>query len=91
MTFAGLILLFTVLSYMAAEKEYLWATGQVEAKEKGKLASLICKIKNGKKADVEESVDEDNNEEINVEYDEIAEVEAEENPENVDENNGEVE
>ena len=95
MTFAGLILLFTVLSYMAAEKERLWATGQVEAKEKGRLASLICKIKNGKKANVEESVDEDNseeiNEEINVEYDEIAEVEAEESPENVDENNEEVE
>ena len=95
MTFAGLILLFTVLSYMASEKEYLWATGQVEAKEKGRLASLICKIKNGKKADVEESVDEDNseeiNEEINVEYDEIAEVEAEESLGNVDENNEEVE
>ena len=95
MTFAGLILLFTVLSYMASEKEYLWATGQVEAKEKGKLASLIYKIKNGKKADVEESVDEDNseeiNEEINVEYDEIAEVEAEESLGNVDENNEEVE
>ena len=67
MTFAALILLFTVLSYMASEKEYLWATGQVEAKEKGRLASLICKIKNGKKADVEESVDEDNSEEINEE------------------------
>ena len=79
MTFAGLILLFTVLSYMALEKEYLWATGQVEAKEAGKIARLISKIKNGKKAEVAEVAD-------------IAIIdEGEESPENVDENNGEVE
>ena len=79
MTFAALILLFTVLSYMASEKEYLWATGQVETKEPGKIAHLINKIKKGKKAEV-------------AEVEDIVIIdEGEESPENVDENNGEVE
>ena len=82
MTFAALILLFTVLSYMASEREYLWATGQVEAKEPGKIARLINKIKKGKKAEVAEV----------AEVEDIAIIdEGEESPENVDENNGEVE
>ena len=58
MTFAGLIILFTMLSYMAAEKEYLWATGQVEPKKAGKLAELMKKFKKNDEVISDESTEE---------------------------------
>jgi hypothetical protein len=98
MMFAGIIIFFTMMSYIAAEKEMLWATGQVAPKQAGILARLFKKNKK------EENVNEEMVEEVpevveenNVEEDateiatEIEDVEAVECPEEVDENNGEVE
>ena len=36
MTFAGLIIFFTIMSYIAAEREMLWATGQIQPKKSKK-------------------------------------------------------
>ena len=76
--FAAVIIFFTIMSYMAAEKEMLWATGQMtaEPKKECKLARLFRKNKS-------EDVAEENSEDL-------ADAEAEESPEKVDENNGEV-
>ena len=73
--FAAVIIFFTIMSYMAAEKEILWATGQMtaEPKKECKLARLFKKNKN------EESIE-------NIE----AEEGADESPAEADENNGEV-
>ena len=73
--FAAVIIFFTIMSYMAAEKEMLWATGQMtaEPKKECKLARLFKKNKNA------ESIE-------NIE----AEEGADESPTEADENNGEV-
>ena len=73
--FAAVILLFTILCYMASEKEMLWATGQMtaEPKKECKLARLFKKNKNA------ESIE-------NIE----AEEGADESPAEAEENNGEV-
>ena len=73
--FAAVIIFFTIMSYMAAEKEMLWATGQMtaEPKKECKLARLFKKNKN------EESIE-------NIE----AEEGADESPAEAEENNGEV-
>ena len=52
MTFAAFILFFTMMSYIAADREILWATGKIDP-SKGK------KAKKGKKAD---KADENNKE-----------------------------
>lgn len=78
MTFAGLIIFFTLMSYMAAEKELLWATGQIEPK-----------AKKSKKEDEEAPIDEVNEENVE-ELEQLEEVEEQEQVEQVEENNGEV-
>ena len=43
MTFAGLALFFTMMSYIAADREVLWATGQIDPnKKKGKKAGNVA-------------------------------------------------
>lgn len=107
MTFAAIIIFFTIMSYIASEKEYLWATGQVEPKKVGKLAGLLKKFKKNDEAVAEEestneAVAEESAEEFVAEeaidqateeiiQEESTEVGADESPVEVDENNGEVE
>ena len=45
MTFAGLALFFTMMSYIAADREILWATGQIDPnKKKGKKGKKAGKV-----------------------------------------------
>ena len=45
MTFAGIALFFTMMSYIAADREILWATGQIDPnKKKGKKGKKAGKV-----------------------------------------------